>query len=111
MRRPTIRFAYWIGIRRCPSCTKTTATITPIAISGNMIFSTGPPFHQAWIPVGSAVRIEAKISSEMPLPMPRFVICSPNHIRSVAPAVSVSTIRITRAVDASSAPCRLNRYV
>ena len=76
-----------------------------------MIFSTGPPFIQALMPVGSAVRIDAKIRSEMPLPMPRFVICSPNHISSVAPAVRVSTIRITRAVDASRAPWRLKRYV
>ena len=31
MRRPTIRFAYWIGILRWPSCMKTTATTMPIA--------------------------------------------------------------------------------
>ena len=35
------------------------------------------------------MRIEAKIRSEMPLPMPRLVISSPIHIRSVVPAVSV----------------------
>ena len=29
------------------------------------------------MPWGAEVRIEAKISSEMPLPMPRFVISSP----------------------------------
>ena len=34
MRRPTMRFAYWIGIRRWPSCTKTTAATIPSAISG-----------------------------------------------------------------------------
>ena len=38
------------------------------------------------------MRIEAKMSSEMPLPMPRFVISSPIHISSVVPAVSVTTI-------------------
>ena len=32
---------------------------------------------------GADVRIEAKISSEMPLPMPRLVISSPIHISSV----------------------------
>ena len=37
------------------------------------------------MPAGAEVRIEAKISSEMPLPMPRFVISSPIHISSVAP--------------------------
>ena len=49
------------------------------------------PFHQALMPAGALVRIEAKISSDMPLPMPRWVISSPIHISSVAPAVSVMT--------------------
>ena len=34
----------------------------------------------------------AKISSEMPLPMPRWLISSPMNISSVVPAVSVITI-------------------
>ena len=29
--------------------------------------------------------------SEMPLPMPRAVICSPSHIRNIVPPVSVMT--------------------
>ena len=57
------------------------------------------------MPCGMDVRIEAKISSEMPLPMPRFVISSPNHIRSTVPAVSVTTIRTSRPGFAGSAPC------
>ena len=43
------------------------------------------------MPAGALVRIEAKISRLMPLPMPRWVISSPIHISSVAPAVSVMT--------------------
>ena len=35
----------------------------------------------------------AKISSEMPLPTPRWVISSPSHISSTVPAVTESTIR------------------
>ena len=31
----------------------------------------------------------AKMISEMPLPMPREVICSPSHIRNMVPPVSV----------------------
>ena len=31
----------------------------------------------------------AKMSSEMPLPMPRSVICSPSHITKIVPVVSV----------------------
>ncbi len=68
-----------------------------------------PPSTQALMPSGSPVRIEAKISSEMPLPIPRFVISSPIHIRSAQPAVSVRTISAPRPKFASSAPWRWNR--
>ena len=37
-------------------------------------------FHQDCTPPGIRETIEAKIISEMPLPMPRWVISSPNHI-------------------------------
>ena len=58
----------------------------PSATIGKKSFSIGPPLIQALIPAGAEVRIEAKISSEMPLPMPRLVISSPIHISSVVPA-------------------------
>ena len=109
MRRPTIRFAYWIGIRRWPSWMKTTAATIESAISGKKSFSIGPPFHQAAIPTGAPVRIEAKIRSEMPLPMPRFVISSPIHISRVQPTVSVMMIRVIRPRFASSTPWRRKR--
>ena len=38
----------------------------------------------------------AKIISEMPFPMPRWVMSSPNHISSTQPAVSVVMITKTR---------------
>ena len=110
MRRPTMRFAYWIGIRRCPSWTKTTATMMASAISGNMSRSKGSPDHQARMPPGSPERIDAKIRSEMPLPTPRFVISSPIHMSSVVPAVSETTISTKRPGFSSSAPWRLKRY-
>ena len=109
MRRPTIRFAYWIGIRRWPSWMKTTAATIDSAISGKKSFSIGPPFHQAAIPSGAPVRIEAKMSSEMPLPIPRLVISSPIHISSVVPTVSVMMISVIRPRSASSAPWRRKR--
>ena len=34
----------------------------------------------------------AKMMSEMPLPMPRSVICSPSHIRNMVPVTSVITV-------------------
>ena len=38
------------------------------------------------MPLGRPEIIEAKISSEMPLPMPRWVISSPIHISRIVPA-------------------------
>src|SRR6266536_817371 len=67
MRRPTMRFAYWIGMRRCPSWTKTTATTTAMPTIGKKSFSIGPPLIQAVTPAGAVERMEAKMSSEMPL--------------------------------------------
>src|SRR3954453_16623715 len=109
-RRPTIRFAYWIGMRRWPSWMYTTAATMPIAMSGEDRHSIVPPLYQAAIPVGAEERIDAKITSEMPLPTPRFVIISPIHISSVQPAVSVTTIKMMRPVFAFRFPARLNRY-
>ena len=108
-RLPIICLAYWIGIRRWPSCTKTTETTTPIAISGKNSRSIGPPLIHALMPWGADVRIEAKISSEIPLPMPRLVISSPIHIRSVVPAVSVTMIRTRRPGLPERAPCLWKR--
>jgi hypothetical protein len=34
----------------------------------------------------------AKMISEMPLPMPRSLICSPSHMTTAQPVVSVSTV-------------------
>ena len=109
MRRPTIRFAYWIGIRRWPSWMKTIAAMIESAISGKKSFSIGPPFHQAAIPIGAPTRIEAKMSSEMPLPIPRLVISSPIHISSVQPTVSVMMISVIRPRFASRTPWRRKR--
>ncbi len=47
------------------------------------------------MPFGSPATIEAKIISEMPLPMPRWVISSPSHMSSTVPVVSDMTIRNT----------------
>ena len=49
------------------------------------------------MPPGIRETIDAKIISEMPLPMPRWVISSPIHMSSIVPAVSEMTIRKTLA--------------
>ena len=110
IRRPTCRFAYWIGIRRWPSWMNTTETITHRASSGKNSLVVGPPSIHARTASGARSMIDAKISSEMPLPIPRLVICSPNHISSVVPAVSVTTISTRRPVLWVRIPCRRNRY-
>ena len=93
MRWPMTRRAYWTGMRRWPSCTKTIAAITPSARNGIITLKTGSGLvHQAWMPWGRRETIEAKIISEMPLPMPRWVISSPIHITSMQPAVSEMAI-------------------
>ena len=51
------------------------------------------------MPLGRPATIDAKIISEMPLPMPRWVISSPIHINSTVPAVSEMTIRKTWGVS------------
>ncbi len=109
IRRPTMRFAYWIGIRRWPSCTKTTEATIASAISGKKMRSIGPPFHQAVTPSGRPVRIEAKMRIEMPLPIPRFVICSPIHIRRMLPVVSVTMISTIRPAFVCRTPWLRNR--
>ena len=96
-------------MRRWPSWTKTTETTTPRATIGKKSFSTGVPFSQAWMPAGAEVRIEAKMSSEIPLPIPRLVICSPIHMRRVVPAVSVTMISTSRPVSSLRPPVRWNR--
>ncbi len=40
---------------------------------------------------GRPLTMPAKISSDMPLPIPRSVICSPSHITNSVPVVIVMT--------------------
>ena len=53
----------------------------------------------------------AKISSDMPLPMPRSVICSPSHMMNAEPVVSVSIVISTKPTARDSCtklPCRVS---
>ena len=60
--------------------------------------------------LGISATIPAKIINDIPLPIPRCVICSPNHIRKIVPAtivVTVDTLKkipglITRSAEDSS---------
>ena len=75
---------------------KTIAAITSTAMIGIMTLKTWSGFvHHADMPCGMRAAIDAKIISEMPLPMPRWVISSPSHMISTVPAVSETTITKT----------------
>ncbi len=44
------------------------------------------------MPAGMRSTIPAKMINEIPLPIPRSVICSPSHITNSVPVVRVSTV-------------------
>jgi hypothetical protein len=58
--------------------------------------------HHAWMPCGRPLMIDAKIMSEMPLPMPRWVMSSPSHMTRMQPHVRQVTMRNTVAALKSS---------
>ena len=45
---------------------------------------------------GSCATMPDMMMSEVPLPMPRWVICSPSHIRNMVPPVSVITVEMRK---------------
>ena len=96
MRRPTCRLAYWIGMRRTPSFTKTMPSTMATAMMPMITAVTGGSPSQPRSAAGRADTIEQKMSSEMPLPTPFCVMSSPIHITSVVPAVSEMTMRKVR---------------
>ena len=114
--RPTTRLAYWTGMRRCARSTKTMAATTAamktrrkIAVNRLMeprrIWSI--EFRTA---VGRFATMPAKMMSEMPLPTPRSVICSPSHMTNAVPVVRVRTaIRMNPSLPESDAGSRTAR--
>jgi len=45
---------------------------------------------------GSPATMPAKMISEMPLPMPRSVTCSPSHMRNMVPVTNVTVVVNTK---------------
>src|SRR5690625_5721859 len=63
-----------------------------MTIKNKMCRSPCRALSNAWpIALGKPATIPAKISNEIPLPMPFSVICSPSHIMNTAPVTSVVT--------------------
>ena len=50
---------------------------------------------------GKRATMPAKMISEMPLPTPRLVICSPIHIKRIVPPVSVTTAVMRKNIPGS----------
>ena len=51
---------------------------------------------------GNCATMPDRMISEMPLPMPREVICSPSHIRNMVPPVSVMVVEIRKKSPGST---------
>ncbi len=102
MRLPTWRLGYWISSRRWARSMKTMKVIT--ATTMTMTARIRPVDKAPWRPSSSVPAIAsgrratmpARMISEMPLPMPREVICSPSHIRNMVPPVSVTTVEMRK---------------
>ena len=70
--------------------TTTTITITP-RMTGVETAPERPWLKNCASARGISATMPTKMMSEMPLPMPRAVICSPSHIRNMVPPTSVMT--------------------
>ena len=103
--RPTTRLAYCTGIRRSLRSTKTMKATTAIITTTSSRIAGTVNAPQAWVRTlsyrsatarGRPTTMPAKISSDMPLPTPRSVICSPSHMMNTLPVVSVSMVISTK---------------
>ena len=103
MRLPTCRLGYWISSRRCARSMNTMKVITATATTTMARMSM--PDSAPWRAELEGLRDRATAAratmpdmmmSEVPLPMPRAVICSPSHIRKMVPPVSVITVEMRK---------------
>ena len=84
--------------RRCARSKNTMKATIPIAAIKMPMMRNGdirplrPNSNNPAIPCGKLATMPAKIISDVPLPIPRAVICSPNHIKNTVPPVSVITV-------------------
>ena len=80
--------------------TSTTSAAMPMISSHE--YAPVRPCSSVWpIARGRPAAMPAKMISEMPLPRPRSVICSPSHIRNIVPVTSV-TAETTRNITPGS---------
>ncbi len=95
-------------MRRWPFSTKTTTIVTPTTSANTRSATKGdmaPVRTSSALPPRAAGRpatMPAKMIIEMPLPMPRSVICSPSHMRNMVPVMRVITVVMRKARPAST---------
>ena len=96
--RPTWRLANCTGMRRTPCSMNTMATSSATNMRAMATMAHQCPTRPAPCAklAGSRLTTEAKMRIDMPLPMPRWVTTSPNHMSRAKPAVRVSTTRAKR---------------
>src|SRR5215472_2911771 len=100
IRRPIIRLAYWIGIRRCAcSISATKAMMATPMISTSTKTYLGLFSQMSWSWPGTTAMIWVKIITDMPLPTPLSVISSPSHMITAVPAVMMMTIVVMVNTD------------
>ena len=108
MRLPTCRFGYCTSSRRCARSMNTITAITTIAMHQQRDDERGrqralrPSSSVPTRACGNCATMPAKMISEMPLPTPRAVICSPSHIRNTVPPTSVITVVMRKNQPGSS---------
>ncbi len=106
--RPTIRRAYCTGIRRWACSMKMTAAMMIRPTATTMLNVSQPlVWRTAHSEAGKVATTWVKISSDMPLPMPRSVISSPSHMITAVPAVIVITM--ISMVDSACSLCSSGR--
>ena len=94
-RRPTTRLAYCTMMRRCPRSTMMMAAMTPTITTASRASTSRLIWPvRIWSKVANTARgrlttMPEKMMSDMPLPMPRSVICSPSHMMNIVPVVRV----------------------
>ena len=83
-------------MRRCARSTNTQNAVTPTMMASSRM-ANGPAISPVLTcsivrptAPGSPATMPTRMIIEMPLPMPRSVICSPSHIRNIVPVVMVT---------------------
>src|SRR5215510_5235455 len=102
MRLPICRLGYCTNRRRCARSMNTMAPTTA-SMSTTRPMSSGqemaPCRDSSSRPasaVGRPATIPDMMMSDVPLPTPRAVICSPSHIRNMVPPTSVTTVEMRK---------------